>query len=531
MALKLYDATNQDGLFNLLGKAYKVWEALAGAYGSGVPSAVQSYISAVEKLSDNLRYLRATEGLHLNSWLSTDRVLTGALLKAVEELLVAYVQTEYPAAVTIAEAMAALIQEMQRQGYYVAQPTVSASITADTSNTNPQPALVCDVRDVNGYIRPTIVPENLYVYHNQDASQLVLASAESAEWDSATWPKGSGIQTFYRLLEARDSVIPNANFEQVTSGGPAQWLVIVGSSSTVQVSEVEQQQVTISGSPTSGWYTLKYTAADGQTYTTIPLAYNASGSAVQSALRQIPELAGVTVTTSGTEPNFTHTITFEGVPGDPAQLLANYSFDAGSISITTTRAGNAKNFRGRALKLVSNGTEQSTLVVPVQLSRGVYAVNLWAIASASLSTGQLQVRLLDGVNGNTFTDTAGNSCQLTIPCNQLSSSLQKAFNAVWAVSRDFLGYLELKVTTPWTSGQAVYLDEITLAPATELYPGGLWFAAFRNAQPGAVTNKWTIAVSNNRAGKVLEYTHRLFELTDITLPRSGTTQIPESVMA
>ncbi|MBC7078110.1 MAG: hypothetical protein H5T92_07390, partial [Synergistales bacterium] len=143
----------------------------------------------------------------------------------------------------------------------------------------------------------------------------------------------------------------------------------------------------------------------------------------------------------------------------------------------------------------------------------------------------LQVRLLDGVNGNTLTDAAGNSCLLTIPCNQLSTSLQKAFNAVWSVSRDFLGYLELKVTTPWTSGQAVYVDEITLAPASELYPGGLWFAAFRNAQLGSVTNKWTIAVSNNRAGKVLEYTHRLFELTDITLPRSGTTQIPESVIA
>ena len=530
MALKLYDAANQDGLFNLLGKAYYVWEQLAAAYGANVPTAVNNYLAAVERLTDNLRYVDAMEGIDLDPWRNSEATLTRSLLSALERLAVDFTQTEYPGVLTASEAATCLVQEMQRQGYYVAQPSVSASITADASNTNPQPALVCGVRDVNGCIRPTIVPENLYVYHNQDASQLVLASAESAPWESALWPRGSGIQGLYSLLDYRDSLVPNAGFEDVSGGAPSQWLVIAGSSSTIQISEVEQQQVTISGSPSSGWYALQYTAADGKTYTTTPLAYNASGSALQSALRQIPELAAVTVGATGTEPNFTHTITFEGVPGNPSQLIANFSFNTGSVSVATTRSGDAKNFRGRALKLVSNGSEQTTLLVPVQLSRGVYALNVWAIASASLSSGQFQIRLVDGVNGNTFTDAAGNSCLLTVPCNQLSTSLQKAFNAIWSVSRDFLGYLELKVTTPWTSGQAVFLDEIALVPARELYQGGLWFAAFRNALLGATTNKWTITVSNNRAGKVLEYTHRLFGLTDLTLPRSGTTQIPESVI-
>lgn len=530
MPLKLYDAVNQDGIFNLLGKAYYVWEQLATAHGTSVPSAVNNYLNAVERLTDNLRYVDAMEGIDLEPWRNSEATLTRSLLSALERLVVDFTQTEYPGVLTASEAVTWLIQEMQRQGYYVAQPSISASITADASNTNPQPAFVCGVRDINGYLRPTIVPESLYVYHNQEASQLVLASAASAPWESALWPRGSGVQGIYPLADFQESLVPNAGFEDVTDNAPNQWLIITGSGSTVQVSEVEQQQITISGSPTSGWYALKYTATDGKIYTTTPLAYNASGGTLQSALRQIPELAAVTVSTTGTEPNFTHTITFEGVPGNPNQLVANFSFNTGSVSVSTTRSGDIKNFRGRALKLVSNGSEQTTLLVPVQLARGVYALNLWSIASASLSSGQFQVRLVDGVNGNTFTDTAGNSCLLTVPCNQLSTSLQKAFNAIWSVSRDFLGYLELKVTTPWTSGQSVYLDEIALIPARELYQGGLWFAAFRNALLGAVTNKWTITVSNNRAGKVLEYTHRLFGLTDLTLPRSGTTQIPESVI-
>lgn len=92
----------------------------------------------------------------------------------------------------------------------------------------------------------------------------------------------------------------------------------------------EQQTVEISGTPTGGSYTLSWTRPDGKSYTTTALAYNASGAAVQAALRAIPGLGRVTVSTAGSTPDFTHTITFVGVSGNPAELTSTNSLTGGS---------------------------------------------------------------------------------------------------------------------------------------------------------------------------------------------------------
>lgn len=82
---------------------------------------------------------------------------------------------------------------------------------------------------------------------------------------------------------------------------------------TVSVTTTEIQTVVISGTPTGGTYTLSFN--DGlTTYTTSALVFNASGAAVQAALRLLPGLQKVTVVTTGSTPNFTHTVTMTAAP-------------------------------------------------------------------------------------------------------------------------------------------------------------------------------------------------------------------------
>ncbi|MCR4375916.1 MAG: hypothetical protein NUW22_13815 [Acidobacteria bacterium] len=85
------------------------------------------------------------------------------------------------------------------------------------------------------------------------------------------------------------------------------------------------QTVAITGTPTGGTYTLTYGAL-----VTGALAYNASAATVQAALRLLAGLSEVTVESSGTSPDLTHTVTFEGVSGYPSTLVATSSLSGGS---------------------------------------------------------------------------------------------------------------------------------------------------------------------------------------------------------
>lgn len=128
----------------------------------------------------------------------------------------------------------------------------------------------------------------------------------------------------------------------------------------------EEQTITISGTPTSGTYTISF---DGKT--TSALVYNASGAAVQAALRLLRGLQDVTVATTGSTPNFTHTVTMTAAPSamgtaSPVQMTStpdgSFTGSGGSIAHATTIAGTGDTWnRGPATKesrcFITQGTK------------------------------------------------------------------------------------------------------------------------------------------------------------------------------
>jgi len=84
-------------------------------------------------------------------------------------------------------------------------------------------------------------------------------------------------------------------------GGPA--------SAPAAVSAPSQDLVTytvaVTGTPTSGTFTLVYTDLAGNSYTTAGIQYNAASTAVDAALEALPNLGAASVTVTGTAPTWT----------------------------------------------------------------------------------------------------------------------------------------------------------------------------------------------------------------------------------
>jgi hypothetical protein len=96
--------------------------------------------------------------------------------------------------------------------------------------------------------------------------------------------------------------------------------------------------VAVSGSPAGGTYYMAYNS----TALTSNLAYNAASSVFQTAMQGITSSTRVTVATTGTTPNFTHTVTFAGVPSPtPWDLVSHSSNLTGGSSPAVTVAEGA----------------------------------------------------------------------------------------------------------------------------------------------------------------------------------------------
>lgn len=157
----------------------------------------------------------------------------------------------------------------------------------------------------------------------------------------ATWPVievhdlGSGI-----VVAGRPAIFKGKAYVPRRSGAGGT-TELFHELTTVNTTVVETQTIVISGTPTSGTYTISF---DGKT--TSALAFNASGADVQAALRALAGLERVTVVTTGTTPNFTHTVTMTAVGGDdgnasPPQMTSTDSTSGGTHAIAhnTTVAG------------------------------------------------------------------------------------------------------------------------------------------------------------------------------------------------
>jgi hypothetical protein len=537
MTIELHDATNGDGLFDVQGKAFHALGTLLTSIGTTVPTEIADILTAfyLRADADTLAVADSMEGLPgaVTTWQAT--ALATQIRTNMEQLLTELVAIDAGAATkSITETLAYLIDQMETAGAYVSANTISLTLTAAEGNQGDL-VIAYTERRGDGQVQQHVLPETMTLEATTTAGK-VLFEGEAAQSDrlSHTWPGGSGAAV---SIAPATSLVANGGFESVTNNVPDNWIVQVGTpGTTVKVTAIEEQTVAIADA-TAGTYHLSWTNAASVTRSTAPLAYNAAGTAVQAALRAIPGLEAVEVTSTGTSPNFTHTVKMLGVAGDPAQLTSVNHLTGGTITHATTVAGTAGAYRGRALQLASNGTELSAIYQTLTglSSDRVYFAALRLRRSGTAAAGEIRVEVVDGIGGSVTQDSAGNANALVIDATAIPTD---SHQAKWFAFRipptvAMPCYLRIRIATAIDSGCSVYLDEVAIAPGTSLYKGGPYAAVFAGVKAPATSDTWTLAVANDRSAVLQDWYNRVFGLADreLLLPVSGTTSIPDSVVS
>ena len=507
-------------LFTKLGKFFNAGD-----------QAVTSATNTKAEIEDAVQGITATDAIEMyaalgdatNSIESLNSSLAGIIAQAVQSpvdtILIETVDADNPLpSKETDEAIDELIRQMEAGSESLDASAVSATPSYGGGNTGTG-KMVVSVKRGDGKTNEHCYAEDIEFTH--DGTQFVYAGEEAqADKLHPEWPKGSG---------AGGSATSNSS----TSGGnllagdfededdnatdlPEGWIADVATlGTTLDLTAVEIQTVIISGTPTSGHYALEFTDRDSKQQTTEPLAYNADESAVESALRALTGLEDVTVATSGTSPNFTHTITFTGTP-NPGQLTSDEQFDTGSIAHATSTAGLQTVEGARCLEFDSDGAELTAIYHKITPdAEGQYAFHALLRTDSAPAAGVFTVDLVDGIGGSVIADDESTNNSFTIDATALTTSWASSTGTFRLPSNlPTSVYLRFRISTAVTNTSSVFVDEMSLIEMGEFYSGGPSYAVFDGRTKWAKDDTITLAVTNDRAGAIHEWMNRVFDLMD-----------------
>jgi hypothetical protein len=556
MTMQIYDSAAHTGLFDILGQAFDALNKLNTARQTTIPPEVADILSQFRSYPNSAQpaWMQAMERLPagLSAWQS-NQVLAQQIRQNCQNLVIQWAAEQTPQPdTTLTTALKYLLGQMLSGGWYVTANAITLAVVPAGGN-HGDPALATSPLRGDGAVAEHSLAETITAVVTSDASATnptLTFTGQPAQRDrlAADWPLGSGIAPAVGAVYSGNSLLSNGSFDAASgldANLPDQWILQVGTSGTsLLLTPVPVFTITIANTPTSGTWEIDWQNAAGITRSTLPLAYNAT--AVQSALRTIRGLEQVTVTSTGTSPDFIHTITMTGVPGEPSlftvvnNLLGSTSPPFPTITPAVVTAGSVGAYRGRALELLSVGSspDLTALYQPLTLSVDrVYFVHVRLRASGAIAAGQLRIELVDGINGSVISDDAGNANQLLITAATIPTGSHAAYTASFRLPKAAQQpvYLRLRVATAFTAGCSVFVDEMVLVQGTQLYTGGPFVAVFSSTTAAVAGDQWTLTVTNDRAGKLQEWFNRVFGMAELglLLPVSGGTSglIPEAVIA
>lgn len=349
MTVSLYDGSA--GLFDILGKVWYAAQVEQTSAATTVPAELLDILTQFENVGDDLELSDTTASVSA----ANDAYKSGAesslsLLRTFcRDYLTEIVHDDVSLATkTFQAALAELIDQMDENSESVDANTITVTPAAVGTPDGDGLVVVTEKRGdglVNEHSYAEVI--TLEALTDRPAS-LTVSTGESADLLSVDWPIKSGAGGTLSVTAVGSGLIPEGNFDTVStddSSLPKGWIQTVGSPGVaIALTSPEVQTVTISGTPTGGYYILHWTDGAGESHSTDPIAYNAAATSVQSALRKVPGLSKVTVTATGTSPNYTHTVTFLGAGGNVSALTSTNRMTGatGTDEVQTLTLSNAE---------------------------------------------------------------------------------------------------------------------------------------------------------------------------------------------
>lgn len=351
MTVNLYDGSA--GLFDVLGKVFYAAQVQQTSAGTTVPAELLDILTQFENVGDDMELSDTTDSVIRAS----DAYKSGAqssmtLLRTFcRDYLIEIVHDDVSLQnKTFQAALAELIAQMEDNSESVDASTVTVTPAAVGSPDGNGLVVVTEKRG-DGLVNEHSYAETITLEAATDRpTSLSITTGESTDLLSVDWPIKSGASGTLSITDVGTGLIADGGFDTAStddSSLPKGWIQTVGTPGVaITLTSPETQTITISGTPTGGYYVLHWTDGSSVTHSTDPIAYNAAASAVQSALRKISGLSKVTVTSTGTSPDYTHTVTFIGAGGNVAQLTSTNRMSGASgqnekqsLSLTNAEGG------------------------------------------------------------------------------------------------------------------------------------------------------------------------------------------------
>ncbi len=154
--------------------------------------------------------------------------------------------------------------------------------------------------------------------------------------------------------------------------------------------------------------------------------------------------------------------------------------------------------------------------------------------SATPSGGVLSFALVDATN-TIFNNEAGTANNVTKDLTTVSTTwvpVSGFFQTPSVLPAEPLKF-RIKLTTALQNAKTVYIDDVTMIVAGQLYAGGPFIGIFPGSVATVLNDTMTVTVANNWAGKFQKAFQTFFDMRSIgvQLPSSGSPSISDSLVS
>lgn len=214
----------------------------------------------------------------------------------------------------------------------------------------------------------------------------------------------------------------------------------------------------------------------------------------------------VTYTVANTPDNWTILVGAAGT-NILKQITTTYNSSVASLQIA-----------GQAATLTSIVQTFGTDTEGELLPSTVYAVNLKYYVDVQPVAGVLKIDLVDGSNA-VITDDAGTDNTITLTVSGATATSWLSLSGFFRTPTNMPTTVKLRIrlSTAMTAGSNVFINYLAVTPATQLYVAGPYMAAFRGDTDVVFGDRWTNAVTNDRAGLIQQFFEQAFGMSDLGL--------------
>ena len=498
-------AVNLTTLFTRLGHGFYVQEVANLARLTTIPVPVKAYQDHFDSTSLPLKKAMAPVEAANRGFQSSASGLVSTLRDSMAETLIEMYQADANLdRKDLTTALVTLIRQMAGSGDDVDASTVAAS--AGTIVGTGDGVLVASAKRADGKFNENLLAETIRITCTGDttpakASFTAKGDVAVADKLSQDWPLGSACSRGLTATSGNDNLLSNGDFDDWTQTNvPDYWTPSVATvGTTLKSTTYEVQSLVVSGPPTAGTYVLTFTDTTGRVRSTPALAYNATAATLQTELRKFPGLELLTVTSSGTTPNFTHTITFTGYAGKPPRLRTTNNTTGGTYTHSTTTQGSTV---AEVQTVAMSGTPTGgTYTITYANAAGISQTTAAIAYNANSATVQTALRLLNeleeitivesGSTPNythtiTFTGIGGNVTQLTSSGASLTGGTPVITHAT-TVPGIQLSFLARAVEFDSDGSQLTTLNQKVTLKALTQYAFNLWMMADVVPAAGVIT--------------------------------------------